>query len=343
MPLEIIPRIVREEDLKNIRFNPQSRARPLWEYEVSYALVRQHGYGRMDPSSPCQGLGACGVATDVVVIMHCASNGRTTVSDSPNFLYMNTFIRMVDWVTGGPDQPRYSSFPYPPEALLFQMAIEYPKPQPSTIDVVVLRGFAYAKADYGHKNWMKDFRDFFDGLIGRKITANIVDAPCVLKFGAVIVNKETGAIHPIEAPAKLRPVPLNIELTQFVDVPTKFSFAQKFQSEFSAALLMARRPPEPAPIDMQFNVKEHTLPVPLTDEARQLLRSARASEPQSSQSAIIKGFNNTADWITRSGENQEWFTTKMVFEFAVANCPCERCGSKGSHVCQRCRGAWYCE
>jgi hypothetical protein len=341
MPLEIIPRIVREEDLKNIRFEPQSR--PLWDYEVPYALVRQHGYGRMDPSTPCQGLGAFGVAADVVVVMHCAAIGRTTVSDSPNFLYLNTFISMVDWVTGGPDQPRYSPCPYPLEALKFQVAMELPKPQPSIIDVVVLRGFAYGKADYGHKNWMQDFRNFFDGLSARRITANIVDAPRVLKFGAVVVDKETGTIHPIEAPAKLRPLPTMIELTQTVDVLTTFSLGQKYQSEFASSLLMAHLPPEPAPIEMQFNIRAHVLPVPLTDEARQLLRSARASEPESSQSAIIKKFKNTDDWIARAGEKLEWLASKMVFAIAVDNCPCERCGSKGSHVCQRCRGAWYCK
>lgn len=341
MPLEIVPRVIRDEDLKDLRFNPESR--PLWEYEVPYALVQQQGYGRMDPSSPCQGLGAFSVATDIVVIMHCTANGRTTVSDSPNFLYMNTFIPMVDWVTGGPDKSRYTPCPHPPEALKFAMAMEHPIPQPSTIDVVVLRGFAYAKAEYGHRHWMQDFRNFFKSLAVRRITANIVDAPRVLKFGAVIVDKETGTIHPIEAPANLRPIPAPIELTQSADVPTTFSMGQKYQTEFCSGLLAAHLPPEPAPIEMQFNVKEHVLPVPLTDEARQLLRSARASEPESSRSEIIKRFGNTGDWIEGSEGGTAWNVLKMVFQFAVAACPCEKCASRGSLVCQRCRGAWYCE
>lgn len=275
--------------------------------------------------------------------MHCATNKRTTVSDSPNFLYMNTFIPMVDWVTGGPHEPRYSPCPYYFEAAKFQMAMESPKPEPCTIDVVVLRGSGYARAEYRHGHWIQDFRNFFNGLFARRITANIVDAPCVLKFGAVVVDKETGAIHPIEAPAKLRPSSGQIWLTQSDDVPTRFSMGQKYQTEFCAALLMARVPPEPAAIGMQFDIKKHTLPVPLTDEARQLLRSARMFEPESSRSKIINEFGNTRDWIARPQGGEMWPVVKMVFTLASEACPCERCASKGSHVCQRCKGAWYCQ
>ncbi|KAJ7750085.1 hypothetical protein DFH07DRAFT_828162 [Mycena maculata] len=51
-------------------------------------------------STPCPVKSRCVQLHYTVVVLHC-STGRTVLTHSPNFLRMNTFILIVDWIVGG--------------------------------------------------------------------------------------------------------------------------------------------------------------------------------------------------------------------------------------------------
>ena len=302
-------------------------------YHAPYVPVYQHGYGRMDSSTQGQGLMTSRVASCLAIVLHCPTTGRTILTHSPNYLYLATFIPIVDWITGGPGQELGTVAWY-----------EGVGASPCKVEVVVLRGFLYATANaihYGHDEWMQDFRRFFSKFTSeRHIRINILDATQVLPHGAVLVDKNTARITYLEVKGQAHP---SSEFDPVLEVdnpllPHIYSERQKSRDLFVGVLLTSRK--ECAPLFLQYDVSHYCLPIPLPDDGRQLTRSKRRGEPVASQKGIIKKFSQPSDWLTTSS-NLLLLTT--LHQSAITDGPpCERCGESGSKQCAVCMGAWYC-
>lgn len=213
-----------------------------------------------------------------------------------------------------------------------------------------MRGFDYESnraAKYGHEGWMKDFREFADQLRSvRQIAVEVVDAPC-LPSGAVTVDKGTGKITYYELAKSLKAT--GFSMLDFLNPKLSESYSQLQLSQdlFLGNLSYIRRGPGgiPDPVDMglQFDGQSYRQSLRLTDEARCLIRSKSMSEPDSSQSALIKKFATSDDWLAPREDNDLFRTLRMTFNSLVSTGPlCERCGRKGDKKCAKCKGAWYC-
>ena len=53
-----------------------------------YVPISQHGYGRMDESFSAPGFCTATLASCLGIVLHCPKTGRTTLSHSPNWLYL---------------------------------------------------------------------------------------------------------------------------------------------------------------------------------------------------------------------------------------------------------------
>lgn len=69
VPIEISTRNLRKNDL----VHPYTHNAP-------YVPVYQHGYGRMDSSTPAQGLMTCHVASRLAIVLHCPTTRRTILT-----------------------------------------------------------------------------------------------------------------------------------------------------------------------------------------------------------------------------------------------------------------------
>lgn len=348
MPLEVTALPLKKQDVQVVT---SKELGVTWQYTTAHAHVDQQGYGRMDPSSPGQGLSTHSVASCTVVVLHCHTTKRTILTHSPNFLYMTTFIPMVDWITGGPDEPRYPPTPNAFQVIAFNRGLDGEQPddapRSTTVDVAVFRGYQYgdaaSAARFGHDGWMRDLRAFFAGFSrSRQITVDIFDSPQLLKYGAILVSKGTGKIAlPVPHPNSPQR-PKTIFFEQSPAIPTEFTTPQTFQCLFVSNLLMGRRIREAPPIGMHFDGQVHKLPLPLYDEARQLLRSVRLKQPPSSQAEIIARFQASDNWVQRQQDDYGRIL-KGLFRSAAILPVCEMCGEDGKSVCAACKGAWYCE
>ncbi|THH07090.1 hypothetical protein EW145_g3623 [Phellinidium pouzarii] len=315
-------------------------------HKTEYVRVTQYNYARITPESP--GKGACTdhVASCTVVVLHCPTTGRTTLSHSPNFMYMTTFIPLIDWVTGGPGKEDLSM----DEQVAF---CDGKDSRPCALEAHIMRGFAYASpgaSKFNHAGWIKDFREFF-GMVARarRISLHIEDSERLLSSGAVLVDKGTGKITHVElALDALAVVPsLRTAITlEFPALAGQYTIAQEHQDLFVGALLNAQNTPEPTPLRLQFDARTYCLPHPLSDEARQLLRSKRLGGPPAEQSAIIQRFGKSDDWISKVtgtyGASPEFRLLRSLLASAAVDRPCELCALEGTKTCSACMGAWYC-
>jgi len=303
--------------------------------------IYQHGYGRMDASTPGKGIGTSGVASANVIVFHSPTTGRTTVTQTPNFLHFpDAFLPMIDWVTGGP-----------PERTTFTIADKMnfatgKEAKECALEVAILRGWAYGTPAYaaqcGHVVWMRDFRLFLDTFTRfRKLIIHIFDSPKLLKQGVVLVDKITGTITHVELAPGVKELPLKLELSS--TLTGEYSPEQSSRVLFLSALLILRRTSEPMSPGLAFNVDQHCLPAPLSDEARQLIRSQQLGQPPSKRGAIIRSFNQSEDWTKlRKNQTDELSTAQTAFSVAARHRPCERCSKRGEETCSACQGAWYC-
>ncbi|KAJ7286933.1 hypothetical protein C8J57DRAFT_1282373 [Mycena rebaudengoi] len=143
---------------------PVDMWRPYSFISLPYTPIYQWGYGRMDASTPTQGLVTSGVCSCTVVVLHSPTTGRTVLTHSPNFMWMNrSFLPIVDWITGGDGKTQWSAA----------------ERAACIIQAVVLRGYDYASARAAR----------------RPITVeSCVDAPKLLTSGAVLVDKVSARI-----------------------------------------------------------------------------------------------------------------------------------------------------
>lgn len=293
----------------------------------------------MDPSTPGKGISTSGVASCTVVVLHCPATKRTTVSHSPNRLFLNTFVPMIDWIIGGSaDQVS------PTQRNMWRMGFRVTT-APAQIDVAVIRGSWYGDAAearrYGHESWMSDFRDLFNEIEkSRGIKAEILDSPRILSSGTVLVDKETGNITYVSvvgASSRLSMKPM-----EFVSDTPSYTLEQRHQDLFAGNLVVLQDScPE---IHMQWDLDHYCPHPPLADIARLLLRSKFLGETAEKQQAILRSAS-IPDFISTVGGNLSLDqATKSVWDlYGIGmKAPCEMCGMEGTLKCSSCRGAWYC-
>lgn len=320
-------------------------------HRTDYVRVTQYNYARITPESLCKGACTDHVASCTVVVLHSPTTKRTTLSHSPNFMTMLTFIPLIDWVTGGSG----NTDPSPEEQVNFFTGLGA---RPCVLEAHILRGFAYAFPDsekFNHAGWIRDFRNFFEMIARvRHISLHIEDSERLLSSGAVLVDKGSGRITHVElepelthhsgslSPSLSRRIVITLEHPFFAG---QYTTAQECQDLFVGSLLNARREPEPTPLKLQFDSQAYLLPHPLSDEARQLIRSKRLYEPPSAQSIIIRKFGKTDNWIVDGGDlkmSGQFRILRSLLKSVADDRPCELCPKEASKTCGACRGAWYC-
>lgn len=300
-----------------------------------YAAVYPQGYGRIDSTSPAEGLATDRVASAIVVIMHCPNTQRSTMSHSPNFLFQSTFFPMIEWVTGGPrEKVRQMS------AIEVVSFVGGLGARPSTLDVVVLRGWMYAKPDaslYKHDSWISDFRGMFTHVAtGRRITLNIVDFPEPLSTGVVRLQRGTGNITQIQMPSGVKNPPLGLRMSRAsLYDEAGFTLAQSAQSTFVANVRACRIHRDHPPIHLQFYIDSYRLHDSLDDEMRQLVRSVCLNQPSSARSKILATIGLSRDWANViKAKDGESTMLRMTLVATAEDRPCELCPKAGGST-------WY--
>ncbi|EJC98974.1 uncharacterized protein FOMMEDRAFT_31532 [Fomitiporia mediterranea MF3/22] len=322
-------------------------------HKTDYVRVTQYHYARITPDSPGRGVCTDHVASSTVVVLHCPTTRRTTLSHAPNFMYMSSFLPLVEWVIGGSGELEEWS-EGEQNAFLEGRGTH---PLPCLLEAYVLRGFAYAHRGaekFNHAGWIKDFRMFFRTVAqARHISLHIEDSPRLLSAGALLVDKGTGKITHVELAPEVMPPPPNRMILKFEnpEFAGQFTSAQEQQDLFMGALLNARYTPVPTPLRLQFDSQDYRLPHPLCDEARQLIRSKRLEEPAVAQSIIIRRFGLSEDWMfpnlgksspTSSNDRPELRVLRNLLASTALDRPCELCPLEATKTCGACRGAWYC-
>lgn len=306
-------------------------------YSTDYAHITEYSYARIGPETSIKGACTDRVASANVVVLHSPTTRRTTVSHMANFMHLSTFIPLIDWVTGGSGKEDLS----PEEIYMFRSGYD---PRPCQLEAVVLRGFLFAEPDasqYGHPDWIADFRRIFESIaFARNIDLNIVDSERLIMSGAVLVDKITGKITHLDLPPEIPVRLFRLENPRFVRQHTS---AQEDQTLFLGSLLSLRRRPEPLNMKLQFDVNRYCLPHPLSDEARELIRSRRLGEPFAAQSAIIKRYGLMEDWLSPPWDTRpKYRLLKIQLASTSHTRPCELCPAEGTKTCSGCSGAWYC-
>ncbi|KAJ7188953.1 hypothetical protein C8R46DRAFT_32802 [Mycena filopes] len=332
MPLEITTRTIAKNEMKPTT----DREVPGLSVNLPYVPIYQSGYGRMDASTPAEGLATSRVASCIAVVLHSPTTGRTVLTHSPNFMIISaSFTPIVDWVTGGDGKTDWSELER--QAWLRGVGV---KARGIKLEAVVLRGNDYASAraaTYGHEEWMLDFRLFLSSAAASRslVVAGCVDAGEFLRCGAVLVDKVTARITYLTLEGG-REGWIDVQNTGLAN---QYTLAQQLQDIFVANVLNERQPMESPELHLQYDRSSYNgRTIPLPDEARLLLRLKPATAD--AQSRLLRRLKVSNDWIQGRGIHG---ATKGIF-ISTLGCgrPCELCGDIGHSTCSLCKGAWYC-
>lgn len=157
------------------------------EFEkVPYALISQSNYGRMDLTTPCDGLATFGASSCIVMIGHCPELKRTVLLHTTNNMSVKlTLSPIFDWIIGKGDSAMYKIS--------------------NKIEIAIFRGSAYNNpveaALFNHDAFMNKFREFI-GVKYSSQSVNIVDAEPLFKSsnGSLLVDKGTANITVLKSP-----------------------------------------------------------------------------------------------------------------------------------------------
>lgn len=274
---------------------------------LPYIPIYMGGYGKMTKDTPGDGLCTSGVASCTCVVFHCAANGRTALTHSPNYMYMDTSMGpIVRWIIGDEVMPR--------------------------IEAVVLRGDMYASpqqaANFNHAGWMNDFRAF---LRFCRCRPEIVDSPQILVSGSVLVDKLTARITIVSNSGHTMIMNTN-------DIGQDYWVYSSSLDVFIANFQMSKQmPPD---LYLQYDITKYNPHMPIPNDARLLLRSKYRGDSRSAQGAVLKSMG-MGDWI--NNPSPHYATLSSAYStLNLKPMPCELCNSKGSKRCSSCLGAWYC-
>lgn len=298
MPLEIV-----------VKREPQKQ---------SYAIITQTGYGRMDGTTPTDGLATFGSSSCTVIISHCPKLKRTTLTHSPNYMFVkHTLQPIIDWTLAKGEDAYTES---------------------NTLEVVVLRGYLYrdkvVSAGYNHAGFMKELRDFIRVTYASH-SVNIEDTDPLLASsnGSLVVDKGT---------AKITILQQVLRTDAHANLSTSCYTREQLTREIFAKDLFPFVYPNNGKIvssrHLQFDIKQYTLHSTISDHCRLVLR-ARCT------------LNYTDEELHRLLISLDicipeilFYQLKNALELpAASGLPCERCSRKGLMKCSNCRGAWYCD
>ncbi|KAJ7188937.1 hypothetical protein C8R46DRAFT_1341569 [Mycena filopes] len=331
MPLEITTRTIAKNEMKPTT----DREVPGLSVDLPYVPIYQGGYGRMDSSTPAEGLATSRVHSCIAVALHSPTTGRTVLTHSFNFLTIPvSFTPIVDWVTGGDGKTDWSELER--QAWLRGAGV---KTRGIKLEAIVLRGRDHASGTYfGHDGWMKDFRLFLSSAAAFRslVVAGCVDAGEFLKCGAVLVDKVTARITYLALEGG-REGWIDVQNTR---LSNQYTPAQQAQDSFVANILPERQPIDSAELHLQYDRSLYGRAMSLPDEARQLLRLKPATAE--AQSRLLSRLNVSRDWIQGHGANEEGSAKKAFGSTLRCGRPCELCGDIGRSICSFCKGAWYC-
>ncbi|KAJ7033413.1 hypothetical protein C8F04DRAFT_1260933 [Mycena alexandri] len=253
MPLEITTRTIAMSETKP---DTGRRSVPGLSVKLPYVPIYQGGYGRMDRSTPAQGLATSRVAS---------------------------FTPIVDWVIGGDGKTDWSH-----------------------LEGVAWLSGAGAKTAGVSVEAVADFRRFLDSAAASRSfrVASCLDAPELLKCGAVLVDKVT---------ARITYLALKGGRESWIDVENlglanQYTMAQQQQDLFVAHVMQERQLADAAQLHLQYDVSLYGRAMPLPDEARLLLRLKPATA--AAQSLLLRTLKVSNDWI--SGPGLQMGSTKRM-------------------------------
>ena len=340
MPLEIVSRLVKSTELDTQKVSSRTASGLLGVDMLSlkapdFIPITMWGYGRMERTSPGQGLATAGVASCTAVVFHCVATGRTVLSHSPNRLQMLTFIPMIDWVAGGTGEGLEDFV----KRLMWKEGNGVsPGSNPQHVDVGVFRGFRYAlpseAARFGHAGWMSDFYQLCNEIKSRRsITFDIRDEHIVAS-GAISVDKMAGTVSLLELPKSRSKCAINAIRSPMYD--SLYSSQRVARDIFIGNFAYSKE--DVIDIHLQWDVNKFKHSIPLPDAARLFARDHSHQPVQGAEKALRSMYN-----LMRTGGGPGEEQVRMCLESCMQEgMPCERCNKTGSKRCSRCGGAWYC-
>lgn len=284
----------------------------------SYAIIGQTGYGRMDEKTPADGLATFGASSCTVIVSHCAKLKRTTLTHSPNYMFVKQTLEPIINLTVAKGEDEYN--------------------KTDTLEVVVMRGYLYRdpkiSAGFNHTGFMQELRDFLRVTYATH-SVNIEDTDPLLESsnGSLLVDKTTAEITVLQLP-----------LPEYVfKYPTLSYTLQQLRRDIFAHDLFPFVYPNNGKIitsrHLQFDGKQCTLHGKIGDHCRLVLR-ARCNLNYSDKElqCLLVSLK-----IVLPGFLFEQLKQSLEMTAAAPGLPCERCSNKGLMKCSNCRGAWYCD
>jgi hypothetical protein len=336
MPLQVQNRVLRSNEVQNVR------AGKMVLFDApKHIPITMWGYGRIDRSSPVEGLSTAGVASCTAVIFHCKDTGRSVLTHSPNFLQMNTFVPMIEWLAGGTGEGLETYA----KREMWKMGFGAKPSAPCAIDVGVFRGFSYANNPGfgGHANWMKDFRNVFAEIEkNHPISFSILDEH-ILKYGSIYIDKSTGVVSiPTLSGAYSRHTVGGISNPTY---DKGYGHLRGSRDSFVGNYVYSKQ--DVLDLHLQWDMQKYQLAIPVPADARLYIRN-KLGDPRASADGK-RNLDNLLKHLHEMGTPGRDENVQMddTLRGCVQTCldmgmPCETCHNLGDKRCSKCGGAWYC-
>lgn len=286
---------------------------------VTYAVIGQAGYGRMDETTPTQGLATFNASSSTAVVGHCPELKRTVLIHSQNYMFVKETLEPIfDWIVANGEEEIYTEH--------------------KTLEVVVIRGYLHRDLEVlaiggNHTEFMKELSEFVTATYAEH-SINIVDAEPLIASskGSFLVDKITAKITILRLPLvvdnhnTLCTSPYNErQMCREIFARDLFPFIYNKISK----VITSRH--------LQFDINRYTLHGSISDPCRLVLRwKCGLSQSDMDLLHLLKHLNICASFM-------KYANLRKALELpAVKGLPCERCPKEGSLKCSNCRGAWYC-
>ncbi|KAJ7921483.1 hypothetical protein B0H13DRAFT_1984893 [Mycena leptocephala] len=295
-------------------------------FQTEYERIEERGWGCLNPDSPIPGLCTDLVATCFVFVVHCAANGRTTLSHVVSDTDPAVFDAQIRYVAG--EDPR------------------------SHVDIVVFQGQQYGDPRPGVSpeilqedlTWVSQT---LDRIRTKTTSCNASVHPKPLGYGVVLVEKSSGKVTLPTRPA-YNPEPVPQFLYCVSSPPTLTTVAKsivvdKFYRIQSTASYIASEYRSIPCFEVYDGTQRLAIP-PSSDHTREIFRIVTihpnfpSFEPiqQSDLDDISKRVMPTNEMVI--------YATDLPKLIQRVGAPCEVTGCRKftTHRCSRCKGAYFC-